>query len=201
MSESRQRKRGTQFVFLEFLDPAIRDFLMELRDALNGKKETSPIHITVRGPYANPPDPSHIDELREKLFGLGVYIGGAGIFPTDDSFAVYLKAQSPVFDEIWWKPDYPKETHKTNPHVTIFETKDKRAAVEVEKFLKKERIEIHTFGIDLKVRSRKQIELFEPHIDYLPGKLPTFLEKLKVKPGFLSRAKALGDSLPKNVDT
>lgn len=185
----------TRFIFLEFINPKIRAFLGDLRKSLNGLKKTTQVHITVRGPYTELPSLNYLEDLQEKLHGLGVYIGGVGTFRNAEGYVVYLKAQSPVFEEIWWKPDYPEQTYSKNPHITMYETPSKRAAEEVARFLRQERIEIHTFGIALRVRARKQPDLFDVEGDSSLERLPEFLETLRVKPGILSRAKVLATSL------
>ena len=194
MKAAQARRGASQFVYLEFLDPAVRRFLTDLRNALTGKIKRSPVHITVRGPYSSPPDKGYLTELRENLWGMGVYIGGAGTFEAGDGFVVYLKAQSPIFEQIWWKPDYPTERYQRSPHVTVFETSRKRDALEVERFLRRERIEIHTFGLDLVVRTRRQYELFEPSMENIPVRFPAFLERIRVKAGILGRARMLTTS-------
>jgi len=184
------------FVFLEFTDPKVREFLHSLRESLTGKADTKTAHITIRGPYENSPDPSQMEELSEEMRGHGVVIGGAGTFETSSGFAVYLKVQSPTFSKVWWKPDYSIEQFGLNPHVTIFETKNSSNAQAVEKFLRKERIEIFTFNTVLTVNMSKQANLFETNIDpELKKEREKIFGKWSVKPGILQRAAALREDL------
>ena len=43
------------FVFAEFGDKFVVNFLTELRRAFQGSLDSSPIHVTLRGPYKNQP--------------------------------------------------------------------------------------------------------------------------------------------------
>lgn len=184
------------FVFLEFTDPKVREFLHSLRESITGRVDTKTAHITVRGPYDNVPEPGLIEQLNDEIKGHGVIIGGAGMFDTSPGYAVYLKVQSPTFSKIWWKPDYSIEQFGIHPHVTIYETNNLKDAQMVEKFLRKERIEIFTFNTVLTVNMSKQSNLFEANIDpELKKRRSSIYMKWSVKPGILQRAKVLGESL------
>lgn len=189
------------FVYLEFADPKLRDFLRSLREALNGEKEIKPAHITVRGPYENPPDPVQLEQLKDDIQGYGVIVGGADTFVTSSGFVVHLKVQSPAFKKIWWKPDYNIEKHGINPHITIFETDNRIRAMAVEKFLRSERIEIFTFSTVLTVNMSKQSNLFETNIDSeIQKKRSRIIERWAVKPGIMQRAIVLRESLDAQVN-
>lgn len=181
------------FVFLEFKDPKVREFLSSLRSSLMGRPVRKPVHVTIRGPYDTYPEPDTLSTLRENLQGYGVIIGGAGTFETRSGYVVYLRVLSPMFQEIWWKPDFSIEKHGINPHITIFETLSKSSATSVERFLRAERIEISTFSIALTIYASKQMELFGSDIETDPSleiKRATF-GKWGVKRGILQRATAL----------
>lgn len=184
------------FVFLEFTDPKVREFLHSLRESITGRVDTKTAHITVRGPYDKVPELAQIEQLSDEIKGHGVIIGGAGIFETSSGYAVYLKVQSPTFSKIWWKPDYSVEQFGINPHITIYETANLKDAQAVKKFLQKERIEIFTFNIVLTINMSKQSNLFETNIDpELKKDRSRIYMKWSVKPGLLQRAKVLGESL------
>jgi len=185
-----------RFVFLEFTNPKVRKFLAELRTKLEGVDRGSPVHITIRGPYEDSPDLGVLEELDERLRGHGVVIGGAGTFKDKKGFTVYLKAQSPIFDELWWKPDYPTQEFGVKPHITIFEAKSSNVAKSVETFLRSERIEIFTFGLQLAVYTAKQLNLFESNLDPNLQKKLSDWERWRVRPGLLQRAQRLRESLP-----
>jgi hypothetical protein len=184
-----------RFVFLEFTNPKVRKFLTELRTTLEGFDRGSPAHITIRGPYEESPDRDVLEELDERLRGHGVIIGGAGTFENKKSFTVYLKVQSPIFDELWWKPEYPSQEFGIKPHVTIFETKLSRVAKSVETFLRSERIEIFTLGLQLAVYTAKQLNLFESNLDTSLQRKLSDWERWRVRPGLLQRAQRLKESL------
>jgi hypothetical protein len=181
------------FVFLEFTNPRVREFLSDLRSAFNNKDLTTSVHITVRGPYEEPPNQSTLEPLKERMRGYILAIGGAGIFKTPKGYVVYLKVTSPVFEEIWWKPDYKDEG--INPHITIYETKNQLNANAVERFLKSEKIDISTFSFTLTSYTSKQAELFEESIDSRLEEKISSIEKWKVKRGIIERAKLLKEQL------
>lgn len=183
------------FVFIEFTSSRLRYFLQELRQNLQGKPDPDPIHITVRGPYSRLPDRQLLARLEDSIAGYGVVLGGAGIFQVPKGYCVYIKAQSPVFAEVWWKRDFPSSEYGIHPHITIFESKRSEFARRVQSFLRTERLEIVTFSLRLTVPTSRQLPLFE--IDTHPKRPEErgLYEKLEVRPGFLQRAAALGKSL------
>lgn len=186
------------FVFLEFSDPKVRDFLTSLRSSLAGRSIEKAIHVTVRGPYETYPDRQTLDSLKESLQGFGVTISGAGTFNTKNGYAVFLRVMSPVFSEIWWKPDFNIDEYGINPHVTVFETPIKTAASKVEKFLRSEKIQIFTLSFALTVYTSKQLELFDACIDISPSLQKTLRDNFgrwKVKRGIMQRAATLHDEL------
>lgn len=150
------------FVFLEFLDPIVERTLRQLRDALQPwKRSKSPIHVTVRGPYKHEPDLKTLQELGTHLQGQGVRIIGAGVFPNKDSFSVFLRAESAVFREIWWKPDFKAPLESIQPHLTMFESEDKFSAMLALNFLRASKVSILTHAVQLSVYSPGQPDLFE----------------------------------------
>ena len=58
-----------KFVFLEFIDPKVSTFLSDLRSTLQGKVSKSPVHVTIRGPYVEPPSAKLIQGLQEAVQG------------------------------------------------------------------------------------------------------------------------------------
>jgi hypothetical protein len=184
------------FVFLEFTNPEVKELLRSLRDAFTGKKTKKIPHVTVRGPYETPPDKEKLDQLSEKLRGYGVLIGGAGIFEVDKGYVVYLQVQSPMFSEIWWKPDYNVSTFGLNPHITIYETEILQEAKAVQTFLRKERIEIFTFNLELTLyKSSKQLDLFDVQKGTDETVRRMMYGRWKVRPGIVERAITLRESL------
>lgn len=194
-SSSRRQRAPEQFIFLEFTNPKVRNFLGALRAELTGRDDGTPAHITVRGPYKELPKPDLLEMLDEKIRGFGVVIGGAGTFSNGDSCVVYLKAQSPVFKEIWWKRDFPTTTFGIQPHISVFETANSEAAKRVERFLRSERMEISTFGLRLAVYAAKQPELFEVDSVLQIRRALADWERFRVRAGILDRAKQLRGQL------
>lgn len=183
------------FVYIEFTNPRLRQFFTELRRSLQGRDSSSPIHITVRGPYSTPPELELLSRLEESMAGYGIVLGGAGTFKVPNGYCVYIKAQSPVFAEVWWKRDFPTETHGINPHISVYETTSSKDAKRVETFLRSERLEISTFALRLSVPTSKQMTLFD--VDLSPERMDKLapFENWKVRAGFLQRAATLGTLL------
>ena len=149
------------FIFLEFLDTRVESTLRELRDALDpNSKSNSPIHITLRGPYRQEPDPQYLRQLSAHLRGQGVRIIGAGLFTTRSGYSVFLRAESSAFRELWWKPDFQTPIDKIQPHLTIFESNDKKQALLALNFLKASRISILTYSVQLSIFTTGQGDLF-----------------------------------------
>lgn len=98
-----------------------------------------------------------------------------------------------MFPEIWWKPDFSIEKYGINPHITVFETEEKSIALQVERFLRAERIEISTFSIALTIYAQKQMELFgtDHNIDPMLEKKRASFGKWGVRRGILQRASML----------
>jgi hypothetical protein len=188
-----------RFVFLEFTDERLRSLLSSLRAALQGSESATPVHVTVRGPYSELPHRELLEDLEERIAGLGVVVGGAGMFQARQPYTVYLKAQSPLFQEVWWKRDFPTDIFGMTPHITMFETRDLTAAKAVHRFLKNERIEIFTLAVRLSVYASKQMILFP--VEEVRKRQRnvalhvTNIGRWHVKPGILSRARALSSSL------
>ena len=181
------------FVFLEFTNPKLREVLSGLRFALSDKTSNTSTHVTIRGPYDEMPDIDTLESIREKIQGYGVAISGSGIFKTGNSYIVYLEVKSPVFSEIWWKPDYKNE--RIIPHITIFETSNEKSAKTVRKFFQQERIEIFTLAITLTVYKSKQIELFEETLSKTDLDNRARFERWEIKPGLLERARKLRERI------
>lgn len=184
------------FVFVEFTDPRVRQFLDELRKALNGGQLNDVPHITVRGPYSTKPEASSIESWKQDLVGNGVLLGESDIFKTPKGYAVFLHAKSKIFNDIWWKPDYrgPKSSRK--PHVTIFETKDLHSAELVQNFLNSEQIEIFTFGVDLTVYTSKQNDLLEYNSNVLDlSYKPIPQDRIHFNQGIFERGRKLYEHL------
>jgi 2'-5' RNA ligase len=148
------------FVFVEFLEPEIRDFLSRLRDALQCSPQGSPVHITLRGPYVEPPSPDELNSFSERLRGYGVRIARCGYFSTPKGFAIFMRAECSVFSELWDKPDFKVSPARIEPHITLYESSSRESAREVLNFLKTEQIQLHTYDVGLSLYSSKQGELF-----------------------------------------
>jgi hypothetical protein len=185
------------FVFLEFLQPRVEGTLRELRDALQPWKQSkSPVHVTVRGPYRTEPDYEHLRTLASGVKGRGVRIIGAGYFAHGQTFSVFLRAESAVFRELWWKPDFPARSGDIQPHVTIFESTDRESALQVLNFLKAARISIHTTSVQLSVFASGQPDLFGTRpVDEVPPNAHLRRDIVAIDDDVLPRARELGERL------
>lgn len=185
------------FVFLEFLESRVESTLRELRDALQPwKKNRSPVHVTVRGPYRVEPDYEHLRALAGAVKGQGVRIIGAGYFSHGRTFSVFLRAESAVFRELWWKPDFPARLGDMQPHLTLFESNDRGSALQVLNFLKAARISIHTTSVQLSVFSSGQPDLFGTRpVDEVGPNAHLRRDIVAIDEDVLPRARELGELL------
>lgn len=185
------------FVFLEFLESRVEGTLRELRDALQPWKQSkSPVHVTVRGPYKAEPDYENLRALASDVKGQGVRIIGAGYFSHGRTFSVFLRAESAVFREIWWKPDFPLKSGDMQPHVTVFESNDRESAFQVLNFLKAARISIHTTSVQLSVFASGQPDLFGTRpVDEIPPNTRLRRDIVALDDDVLPRARELGQRL------
>ena len=154
------------------------------------------MHVTVRGPYQSEPNLDTIRELGSSICGQGVRIIGAGYFVKEKNYSVFLRAESAVFRDIWWKPDFPTPLDKIQPHVTMFETEDKTSALMAFNFLKASRISILTFSVQLSIFTSGQGDLFGTRpVDTLqPGRRLRH-DIVAVDPEVLPAARDLGARL------
>ncbi|MBU1224121.1 MAG: hypothetical protein KKA22_01200 [Gammaproteobacteria bacterium] len=189
------------FVFAEFGNPPVIDFLSQLRNILQGKPVTSPIHVTLRGPYNEPPPPQMLETYAERLCGYGVRIGSHGCFKTPNGYAVFLRAECSVFRELWDKPDYKTSLALIQPHITLFESDNRETALLVRDFLRRENLLIHTYNIYLSVyQSRAMQGDFFGHPPAFPSGRTISSDLWRVPEDFLERAKALGSRISQEND-
>jgi hypothetical protein len=188
------------FVFAEFGSPDVLAFLRRLRASFAGDSISSPVHVTLRGPYAEPPTVDELTEFASRLQGYGVKINGNGAFSTKKGFAVFLRAECSPFRQIWDKPDFKVPLARIEPHVTIYETTDREAARAVRDFLKREEILIHTYNVYLSVYESKarQGDFFGMPTATPRGERPN-RDLWRVPEAFLERASTLGHQLAQNA--
>lgn len=184
------------FVFVEFLEPSLTHFLVALRQALQGELDSTPIHVTLRGPYATPPNADRLQKYSDLLRGNGVRIGGAGYFATPKGFTAFVRAECSVFRNLWDKPDYRVPLDSIQPHITLYETINKESAKRVVKFLQDENILIYTCNVGLSVYTSRQEDLFgSPIVASSDDTRATGREVWNVRDGILERARTLASQL------
>lgn len=188
------------FVFAEFANPQVAKFLTDLRNALQSENNPSPVHVTLRGPYDTPPPLDQLKTYSERLIGYGVRIGNYGYFSTKKGYAAFLLAECTVFRELWDKPDYKTPPELIKPHITMFESKKRSAALEVRAFLRKEDIYIHTYNISLSVYESRsvQMDMFGGPI-VLPTMLPKNQDVWRVPKGIIDRARVIGEKYAESL--
>lgn len=174
----------------------MREFLRQLRDALSPEPKVSPIHVTLRGPYEEPPPIEELQAYADRLRGYGVKIHDHGYFANAEGFSVFLRAECSVFRELWDKPDFKIPRALIQPHITVFESNDRASAQSVKDFLKREDIHIHTYDLSLSVYQARspQSDMFG-----MPPVLSSGLrlnhDIWRIPEGVLDRAKSLGSEL------
>lgn len=184
------------FVFVEFGNPQVAEFLVDLRNALQCKNDPSPAHVTIRGPYRAPPTIEQLKAYSERLQGYGVRISNYGYFQTPKGYAAFLRAECTVFRHLWHKPDYETPLENIKPHITMFESEDRSAALEVRSFLRNENILIHTYNIHLRVYESRSVQhdLFGLPIS-VPPKPSQNQDVWRVSKDILQRARVVGARL------
>ena len=187
------------FVFVEFQNENVNSFLTDLRNALQQNIKSSPIHVTIRGPYAKVPAASELSDVRELLRGNGVRINGHGQFKTQNGFAVFVRAECSAFKKVWDKPDYKSSLESIQPHITLYESADPAAAKQVLKFLKAEKLLIYTYDVVLRVYASRQEEMFGAPLvapqDHHP---PLRSDYWSVREDVIARAGELGARLARS---
>lgn len=189
------------FVFAEFGNEVVVNFLTELRQALQAKPDPSPIHVTLRGPYKTPPSLVQLDEYAQQLRGLGIAISGNGWFSTPSGFAVFLLAECSVFRNLWDKPDFKVPRKHIRPHITLFESPNWDAARQVRDFLRQQSMLIHTYNVHLSIyQSRaKQADLFN-RPTAIPNGRHISRDIFRIPKGMIDKASELGALLAPRVN-
>lgn len=137
------------FLFLELRDREICTLLHELRFCFNEKPSKSNIHITVRGPYKHPFKARDIEKYKELMERDTIQIRGVGRFDFPESSVVFLRVESSHLEDIWWKPDYPKQIYGFNPHISLYSGNDKILANQIFDFLESESLCLETRQFEL----------------------------------------------------
>lgn len=162
-----------RFVFLEITDPRVGSLLWRMQWILSGVEPRRPAHLTLRGPYRREVPPKVLNDLRAKLRGDVLHVGGVGRFENRDEEVVYLRVDSPNLRKVWWKPTYPIKDHGYAPHISLYRGHDAVFASSVADFLKCEALDLSCADYKLTV--------------HRPGSLP-FLDR----PAGVSAAGPLG---------
>ncbi|TXH75494.1 hypothetical protein [Thiobacillus sp.] len=189
------------FVFVEFGNPQVAEFLVDLRNALQCTNNHSPAHVTIRGPYQTPPSFEQLEAYSERLQGYGVRISNYGYFSTPKGYAAFLRAECTVFRELWHKPDYKTPLESIKPHITMFESVDRSAALEVRAFLRNENLLIHTYNIHLRVYESRSVQgdMFGlPTV--VPPKPSQHQDVWRVPRDILERARVVGSRLAESLE-
>ncbi len=178
------------FLFLKIIEPEICSVLWELRDIFaKEKKPRSSIHVTVRGPNKDPFKKDVIDNLFRKIANDTMLIHSVDRFDNDEQQVVFLKVHSPNLHRIWRKPDYPKEEYGVNPHITLYEGRDKEYAECVYEFLKNEKLELICNSFALVPYQTKQKLIPSVETKLVEGGFAKLIDRGRVSINVLERAK------------
>ena len=148
-----------RFVFLEITDPKVGSLLWRMQWILSGVEPRRPVHLTLRGPYRREVPPKILNDLRAKLRGDVLHVGGVGRFENQDEEVVYLRVDSPNLRKVWWKPTYPIKDHGYAPHISLYRGHDAVFASRVADFLMDERLDLYCSDYRLTVHRRVPLPL------------------------------------------
>ncbi len=181
------------FVFVELLDEGIASLLYCLRAILSDIKQTTSIHITLRGPYKTDAILGFLAGIDNDAANEPILISGVGKFSIGSRKVVYLKAHSDTIQRLLFKPDFPKKRYGSNPHITIYEGENHTKADAVYDFLKKEQMYFLCKKYQLVAHRTRQLSLpFESELPINEASFDYLIKLGKVKEGILKRAEALG---------
>lgn len=180
------------FLFVVPIDPDVVNLLSGLREIFNEKKFKTPIHITLRGPCANPIEAPTLRDRSDEITSTPILISGPGQFNVDDVLYVYLKARSKYLETYTFKPDFPKSTHDANPHITIYEGIDKSKAKKVYDFLRQEisPFYCHKFEITTYLSQQLTLPFLQPKL-MSDADISGLIRLKKIKKGIFERAALL----------
>lgn len=183
------------FVFMEMHDPPAVALLQNLRAIFKGRESNSPIHITVRGPYKNPPQKEKLEGLWSMVEGEGLLLNGVGVFEFEDKHVVFIRSHSKAIRKIWWKRDFPIIKFGFNPHITLYEGSPANAK-KVLQFLRAENVELYCRQLSLSVYESWKNDLFSSSTRTTVHQSPLVMNAVLVDPyrwkrGIEERAMAL----------
>ncbi|MDY6994314.1 MAG: hypothetical protein SVR94_17150 [Pseudomonadota bacterium] len=87
---------------------------------LSNPSEKESAHITFAGPYYSDESTKLESRILEYT---DISILGAGNFFSNNQNTVFLKCDSPLLKRVWHKPDFPY-----NPHITLYDGKNRNLA-------------------------------------------------------------------------
>jgi hypothetical protein len=127
-----------------------------------------PAHVTVRGPYAEPADPT---EWEAVVRGQLIDIGGVSTFFEEGQNTVFLKVHSAAVRAVWDKPDYPDY----NPDLTVCDAPSRPFAEGILAVLSAHspRFSFRAEGLQMMVLGNGRSLLRET---YEPGRLREFMK-------------------------
>lgn len=125
---------STYFYAVAIQDDFIRSYLDLLRFIANpNEKRTA--HITVRGPYSKK---VNLEKQSKMIHGENVQVVGVDKFYSQSQNTLFLRCESKGLREIWLKKGHPY-----NPHITIYDGKDRLLADSLLEIMSKYHISFH----------------------------------------------------------
>ena len=133
---------------VKILDREISSILnfIKLLCAPNSKTE---VHLSIRGPYKSKLKPNKIAEYNELVKNSRVTITEVGNFFQENQNTVFLKCESETIEKIWKKTTYKKTIYGYNPHLTLYDGKDKDFAYMLYETLHQRSIDISFLASEL----------------------------------------------------
>lgn len=171
----------SEFLFLEIADRDLNSLFGRMREILGDERQTKPMHLTVRGPYAHGV-PSVAVERAEKIMSHDVLrIKDVDKFSNPTEEVVFLRVNSPNLRRIWWKPDFPIKKYGFNPHISLYRGQDQELARALLKFLQHENLDLKCAEFKFVTHVQKQMFLFKPRVP------TTLVDTGRVRPNLLDR--------------
>ncbi len=178
------------FVFLAIEDEDVVNLLLCLRTIFLGRRPSTPIHVTLRGPYPEPVSAVKLADWESTVNQEPLFITNVGRFSNPDSQVVYLEVVNDKFGKIWYKPDFPVRKYGRNPHITLYKGQDKNRAEAVWRFLRNERLALRCDEFRLYCHGSKTSGLFDHTTANANSSFQALVDLGKVKFDILERAMA-----------
>lgn len=137
---------NTKFFFVIYVhNPVVKNILDSMRLVADSSQKNF-AHITVKGPYRTS-QKKRLMEDSQLISGKEIKVKGAGNFFQDDQNTVFFKCENN--EELYniWKTKEDKTYKEFNPHITIYDGKDRKFALKLFQVIEKYHIDF-SFNVD-----------------------------------------------------